>query len=477
MLDAALENQHWSGDTDPAYDTRSDAHGWMPDEDEALAWFEAFIAIGAEGGASLEGAVSTACRKVLAGRFRELWMDPDLRAPLEDAARRLHAAAPWVEGWHAVRETLYYDAGRGMACREAANHAAEAVDRPRLEALRANLEPRDLASQVLAILHSDGTRDQVIEDASGDPEEWDRARERVDERARDLGRRCASDPGVRARLGVELFTYERQHLVAFGEGLGEAASDMAALWDELRALFATVEGIVGNASMLAGFLDAIRTRDEALAERILDACAHDPTMCRVFGDLVPRAPTTARDLERVITVLDDPRVLAWQFSWLVGSERCGLDDDARVHLLASMLRAGDGPGAVIEALMRLRYRERTSAGGGAPRDWLDVLRGVGLQAVVRAIEGAPDRPTSQLDHSVARALRVCLRPDDDRAAGPVIDAILARKGHWWRLEETVAAVAAAAPVAFLGHGKDSRQILTQWWIQAADGSPVWVAAA
>lgn len=451
MLGEALKNGYWSGSAYSSDDVRPDAYGWIPEADEARSWYETFISMATKGGLSSDDTVSSRCRQVLADRFRELWSAPALRDALEAAARRLHEQTPWVPGWHAARQTLHYEYGRGAARMDGDAAEEFATDCLRLQVLAEAIEPRDLVSQVQALLRSDEHDDWALADVSDEAGEYERAEELMRRRARGLGRRCAFDQGARSRLGVELFQRGRPGpAVALGEGLGEAIADSAALWSELLDRYRGMDEDRGSPAVLAGFLDAVRERDPGLTDRIMEECADDAVMRRAFGDLVTRAPLTEEQFDRVIRVLGDPAVPAWQFSWMVSSERCDLTDNQRVRLLVAMLRSTDGPQAVMQALGALRYRE-ARMGHREQRNWPDALRAVGVAAVKRSIEETDPRPNS--DHRSAKTLDLCLRDGDTEAASPLVDAVarhgLARHGFIHGLEEIAAVLAAKAPRVFL----------------------------
>lgn len=74
---------------------------------------------GGHGVCHYPGPIQAVVRRSFAKRVRGLWHFADLREAVENAAEAIHAASPWIEGWHAFREVLYFDGRRQNGDRDA----------------------------------------------------------------------------------------------------------------------------------------------------------------------------------------------------------------------------------------------------------------------------------------------------------------------------------------------------------------------
>jgi hypothetical protein len=447
MLSKALGGPSWTGAGMGDFGARPRDFGYQPNHQQLVDWRHQFIDIAVEAGLDQDMERSSSARSVLADKFRSLWRQDAVRQKLADAATQLNERRAWSEGWKAVQSTLYF--GNRRLAKEP--ELQFGIDE--LVALQNSLRPTDLISNINAYLFG-----RSIDLWSLDPDfdhddtsKYEAARSRIAATVTDFGREFSSSKTHIGELGDQLFSANSMaYGEAFGRGLALGSADARATWGELVAGLRGYGEMNFNCSVLSGFLDQVaEANDYALAQEILDECAGDPQLRTVIVQLHQNRNFTETDLDRSMTVLDDPNVSGWVHGDLLWrSEYAHLPSAKLVQLASTLLEKPNGPNLLLDALgMRLHNA------GGADDGLGNDLRRLGLEAATMQIQRDRDG-SDMVDHHLAEVLKACLAHGGHDAEktnwlDALFAAIDASYGSGSGYEGAIAATVAAMPDGFL----------------------------
>lgn len=184
MLSTALSGPPWTGYGVNEFGARPRDFGFHPNHDELVEWLSAFIDIAAQLGTSGDPDLEGPARQTLANVFRGIWHHKAIRGKLVDSARKLNSHYPWVEGWKAVRSTIYFDHTK----RKGKGDFEPLPDN--LAALERELEPVDLVPTIMTYVLGKGHEYWAL-DADFDHQDTKKYREsrkRLDAKALQLGK-------------------------------------------------------------------------------------------------------------------------------------------------------------------------------------------------------------------------------------------------------------------------------------------------
>jgi hypothetical protein len=408
MLSTGLDGPPWTGSGMNEFGARPRDFGSQPNHDELVAWRSAFIDVvvrlGASGDPDLEGPA----RLTLANEFRGLWHQEAMRNKLVDAARNLHAHHPWGEGWKAVRSTIYFDYTK----RKDEDDVELLPDN--LAALERELEPEDLVTTVMAYVLSKGDDYYALEDDfdHDDANKCRAAEKRLEAKVLQLGEDFAASDHVLNELGPNLFSNDwMPYRAAFGIGLAKGAHDLRISWQQLVDQLEQQPENNKTFAVFRGFIEEADSVDQALAQELLDQCAlHSELKCELVG-LHPQRGFTETDLDRCMSLLDDPRTSPWMFEPILWrDEYVHLPGDRVLDLAQRLLSQPNGDEVVLKALsMKLHGKEGDIDTLGSD------LRLVGLRAAIQRLQRDQSDPGGSMDHSMKRVVSGALRFDGNEA--------------------------------------------------------------
>ena len=437
MLRSALRTGYWSSSILSYDDARPDTFGWEPHGQDVVEWFTKWLDLAA--GIARDGpvAIRDSARKALADEIGDIWRRIlTLRPRIDEVARQLHAAAPWAEGQHALKQMLYYIRRRG----DEFPHA----DTENVLNLIDHMEPVDLEAQVRAemVMGWDFDFENGDEDEDSNAAEARRA-----QRLKLLGRELAANHDSLRAVGRDLLEAEGGSFYPLGAGLAHGAGSPLELWVVLRELHLIDPSKTRQTSVLSGFIQQLDISNSALADEIRIECRAIPALRREYGIFLAGGVLPTQELEHVIEIAGEPETSVWHLSDVSWREERELSDEDRVLLLRTILAKSGGPEQVVNALAMLRYVERN-----ARALWPEDLREVGLDAVVGIIRAEDLNPTKA--ERMSRAMSACLRGDDGSGASRVMEAIVDRAarryGSTYDVERVLSKLAERAPEVFLG---------------------------
>lgn len=438
MLRSALRTSHWSPPIMTYDDARPAAFGWEPNAQETVEWFTAWLELAVEIALSGPNSIRGEARKAIADGVDGLWRRvPNLRRRIDEVARQLHEAAPWVEGLHSLRQMLYFIRRRGEEFpRTDIENVLELIE---------HLEPTDLEARVRAEIAKGWDFDFENED---EDEDVSAAESRRARRLEEMGQELAANPEVLRVVGRDFLEAEGGSFFPLGTGLAQGAAAPIEVWGVLRDIHLAAPTKTRQSSVLSGFIQQLDTSDAVATNEIRTECRATPALRQEYAIFLPRGVLSQEEFENVIEITGEPETATWQLIDISWREERELNDVSRIRLLRTVLSKPGGPGLVVDALGRLRYVERNA------RDrWPEDLREIGFDAITAIISAEELNPTK--DDRISHALTACLRGDDGRGASRVVEAILARAarryGSTHDVERTLVALAEQSPGVFLDH--------------------------
>ncbi|ECG4949171.1 hypothetical protein E0W00_20120, partial [Salmonella enterica subsp. enterica serovar Llandoff] len=386
-------------------------------------------------------------RQILADKFRGIWRQKAIRSKLIDAARKLHAHHPWGEGWKAVRSTIYF-----IYTQNKDKEAFKAVP-DNLTALENELKPNNLISKIMTYVLSN-RRNHFPLNADFDlkePGKLHNVREFQEAIALQLGQDFAASSHNLDELGSNLFSGNGMpYRYAFGIGLAKGSHNLLIDWEKLVTQLDTQSGQHKDFSIFRGFIGAVEAIDSTLAQELLDQCAKHPELRQELVNLHPWQKFTEIDLDRCISLLDDPDIRPLMYGEILWREQyVNLPEERILTLAQRLLSKPNGDDVVIEALgMRLHHLKDAT-------EPLDIgLRLVGLKAAILRFQRNHDDPSGIIDHYMETVLDSSLRSDGNEAEklewlNTIFAVVDEQDGYISSFEGSIGVTAALMPEAFL----------------------------
>lgn len=452
MLSAALDGPPWMGSGSNDFGARPRDFGYRPNHEQLVEWRTRFLDLAIEFGLSDDPEVSNSIRRVVASEFRGLWHQAAMRPRLIAAARELNTGRPWVEGWAAVRSTIYFDYRRNAA--EADDEEADSETLPEeLIELETELAPIDLLSNIRTFVL--GSRndywdlDENFHD--NEPDQFEASERRLSSRALELGAAFSASGRPVAELGQELFSSEwKPRRRAFGRGLARGAEDFQFVWAQLVEQFYLTDPSSFDFGVLCGFIEELDSQDRALAQALLDMCAEDQRLRRILVGLHPSTSFERTDFERCLAVLPEPDTAHWMYGDLLWRDEYQVVSEPQlVGLAEQLLEKPNGDDVVLQALtMKLHRTDSTVDTLGA------ALRRVGLNAAIARIARNQSDAGGSSDHNMQRVVRASLSfegNEDLKTAwlDTIFSVVDEHYGYMHGFDHTIKATAELLPHEFL----------------------------
>tara|TARA_Y100001001_G_scaffold156989_1_gene174492 strand:- start:14511 stop:18365 length:3855 start_codon:yes stop_codon:yes gene_type:complete len=447
MLSTALSGPPWTGDGMHEFGARPRDFGFRPKHDELVEWRRAFIDVAVRLGTSGDPDLEGPARQTFGNVFRGIWQHKAMRDKLVDAARKLHAHHPWVEGWKAVRSTIYFNHTKRKH-----NDNCEPLPES-LARLDKDLEPDALIPTIMTYVLGKGHDHWTLE-ADFDPEDTNNYREaekRFEAKALQLGEDFAASDYELDELGLTLFSNDwMPYRTAFGRGLAKGCHDLRVGWQQLINQLEKQPEAHKNVAVFGGFIEEADVVDPALAQELLDQCALHPELRTALVGLHPRRTFTESDLDRCMALLDDPVIHPQMYGLILWRDEYSHLPEGRVFELAQrLLSKPNGDAVVLDSLsMKLHGNE------GAMDALSSALRLVGLKAAIQRIQREHSDPGGSMDYDMERVVGVALRLDgNDTEKLEWLDTIVAvideHHGCIYAFESAIETTIALMPEAFL----------------------------
>lgn len=447
MLAAALDGPPWIGSGTNDFGARPRDFGYRPNHEELVDWRNQFIDLAVEMGLRNNAELSGPARSVLAQSFRGLWHHQAIREKLVEVARGLNASQPWVEGWKAVRSTIYFDYRK-------TNPEARAETLPNaLASLERDLAPTHLMSKIRTYVLGGGHDHWALDDEFDDdePKKYNASERRLSRQVEKLGEEFACSGRPMSELGRDLFATEYMpYRLAFGRGLAQGALDRNAVWGELVKELHRFGSENYNYSILSGFIEEIDEQDRPAAQALLDQCLEDTMLRTAIVGLTPSRSFDEIDLERCIAALRHPSTGPWMYGALLWQDfHDKLPADRLLELIGILLSKPNGDGVVLHGLcMKLHGEPDENDTLGAR------FRRVGLLAATQRLIRSQDDPGGSKDHDMEHVIRAAFSFEgNETEKGAWLDAIFTvvdeHHGYMHSFDDTIRTTAELAPELFL----------------------------
>ena len=449
MLSTALGGPPWTGYGMNEFGARPRDFGFRPSHDELVKWRSAFIDVAVRSGTSGDPDLEGPARQTFANAFRGLWHHKAIRDKLVDSARKLNAHYPWVEGWKAVRSTIYFDHNK----RKGKDDFEPLPDK--LAALERKLEPNELVPKIMTFVLGKG-HDYWALDADFDHQDRNTFREttkRLDAKALQLGEDFAASDYELEELGPSLFSCDgKPYRTTFGRGLAKGSQNLRVGWQQLIDLLEQQPEGNKDFAVFGGFIEGADSSDPVLAEELLDQCAKHPQLRNVLVGLHPRRKFTETDLDRCVALLDDPLVYPRMYGPIIWRDDYAHLPEGRVLDLAQrLLCQRNGDDVVLEALsMKLPDRKEAADTLGS------ALRRIGLKAAIQRLQGDHRDASGTIDYNMERVVSSALRFEGNEAEklewlDTIVGVIDEHHGFVHAFESAIATTIEVMPEAFLNH--------------------------
>jgi len=292
-LKAALETSHFGPRVNFEFGARSRDYGYWPSTKDAVReWFSQTIQM-AEELACSDHPSAPQVRTVLADEFRGLWTGALMHDDLERVCRAISERVFWIEGWIAVRQTIFYDS-KGFTPEVSA----------RLASLEAILAPRSLVQRVRSIILAESASYVGLALTSNDPENIPDAMSKLETTAYDLGKAAVSDEAAFLELLPELICGKSEQMWSFGRGLAEAAKEPGAIWSQLVDGLKLAPEDKPTPQVFRGFLNGLQRRDPELVSALLDDALENEPLARWYPLLQIAVGINKKGLNRLIRSLE-----------------------------------------------------------------------------------------------------------------------------------------------------------------------------
>lgn len=447
MLSTALDGPPWTGFGVNEFGARPRDFGFQPNHSELVEWRCAFVdeavQLGTSGDPDLEGPA----RLILANEFRGLWHQEAMRDKLVDAARRLNVYQPWGEGWKSVRSLIYFDYTK----RKDEEEPSALPDS--LAALDRELRPNTLLPTIMTYVLSKG-HDYWALDSDLDEDgtkRFSNSERRLEAKASHLGEDFARSEHEVSELCPSLFSNEwMPYRAAFGRGLAKSSDVPSVVWQSLVHELENYPSLNKSFAVFGGFIEEIDAANPALAQSLLEECAHHPELRQVLVGLHPRRNFTETDLDRCMALLDDTNTHPRMYGPIFWADDYAHLPEGRVHELAQRLLAKpNGDEVVLDGLSMKLHRKN-----GALDTLGADLRLVGLQAAIQRIARDHSDPGGSMDYHMERVVGASLRFEGNEAEkSEWLDTIFAvvndRYGSIHAFDKSIETTASLMPESFL----------------------------
>ncbi|WP_272668653.1 MULTISPECIES: hypothetical protein [unclassified Providencia] len=447
MLSTALDGGFWSGIGVYEFGAKPRDFGFEPDYDELVEWRHTFINFALQLGISSDLELKNCARKILANQFRGMWFQEPMREILIDVARKLHNDSPWGEGWIAIRSVIYFDYTEHQN-----NQEVESLP-DNLAALEKELKPNELISIIMAYVFSSSGDYWALDDdfRLDTTEKYSKSEKRLADKAQLLGQEFACSSYTLGELGSNLFSADwMPYRIAFGKGLAKGTYDQKIYWQNLVDELKKHPEINKDFSVFKGFIDEVDSVNRELAQEFLEQCAKHNELRNVLVALHPQREFTVNDLNRCMTILDDPDIRPIMYGPILWRKEYGdLPKECILDLTSRLLRKPNGDDVVLDGLsMRLHDEDEAIDTLGAE------FRSLGLKAGISRLNRNDNDSGGMSGYNIECVINAALRFDGNESEklkwlDTIFDVIDHSYGRLYSFKNVVGKTASLMPEEFL----------------------------
>ena len=447
MLSAALDGPPWSNSLMNDFGAQSRDFGLEPNYEEFVEWQHRFIDLLAELDYSGDQDLSDLARVFTAKRFRELWQHSPIQSKLIEVARTFNNRKSWIEGWKAVRDTIYHAPTEEIEGDEYMLHLDNLI------ALEVELAPKCLLEEIKAYVLESGYNTWSLDDereknSSNSEQESERRLARKSEK---LGQKFADSGQPLSLLGRDLFSNNgKPFIYYFGMGLARSSLNIERVWKELVDLLHHFNIENSNISLFRGLIWVLDKSNRRLAQRFLDQCLHDRLLRKNLVLLHPPEQYNRVDFNRCIKTLNEPEVDLEQYGNLLWNDAyTNLSKECLIEVADQLLKIKGGEATVLFALSK-KFRKTNPK-----RNNLDAkFYRIGFEAAKVMLRRNQRDRDGTVDYRMERVIEVALTyGKNEREKISWIDTIFkvvdANHGHLFGYGNTINITAKSMPKEFL----------------------------
>jgi hypothetical protein len=393
LLGSSLKTSHFSSHFRFDFGARSRDYGFYPkNREELVSWYKRFIGICVRVAIS-NAESSVIARRLLANNFRGLWSYAKMYEVMEAAAKEIHEAHNWNEGWIAVRGVIRFD-----------NKGFEEDIKLRTHNLERLLNPDSLLERARTYAISDQRLSFGLEDDYDESEARTGLR-KAEETTEELGKLVSNDDKVFQELLPDLITSKSSRIGYFGKGLAEGINDKNLIWDMLYRQFEESTSDNKNISILIGYLSACRESDPGFHEEKLDQLIDDPVLGEWFPIFQAISGVDEKGLKRLHKALEIDIADIFSYERLAwGCVHEEITDVDLNKLLEKIARTDDGTLVVIEILKMRFHRDK-----GDTRQFDETLVEFSCKALSEYPFKASKRRGDLIDYDLETIAKECLK--------------------------------------------------------------------
>lgn len=306
-LRAALEASHFGPGYNFEFGARSRDYGYWPrTREDVKEWFGHSLRL-AEDLACSDEPAALQVRTAVAQQFRGLWTSAAMYDDLERVCRAISKRHFWVEGWIAVRQTMFYDS-KGFSPEISA----------RLASLETHLQPTDLVQKVRSMVLSEAVIYVGFDSTDDSTNDVEKTLAKAETIARDLGKAVAVDKDTLVQLLPDLIGGSSQQLWSFGCGMAEGTEEPRAIWDQLVTQLAATPTDRRNPHVFRGFLNALYATSPKLVNALLDNAVESEPLAQWYPVLQTAIGIDTEGVNRLMRSLELGKAWVGMYRHLVG---------------------------------------------------------------------------------------------------------------------------------------------------------------
>lgn len=439
LLDSALTTQYNISHNNFDFGAHSRDYGYTPKTDEEkYQWFGIFIELASELALS-EQPISIKAKRLLADRFRNIWIKGYALDALVRAAKSIIQKRPWEEIWIQIKNMIV---------------DAKKLDHGNLKQLL-ELEkmamPCDLLQQVRAYLFSDyGDVFNIINEGNSEKEGDEKVIEVIRTLGIDVARNEAVFRALLPEIVVKIPNNYGPGITSFAQGLAEGSKDHLAMWKDFYNYLSKVETKRQNYLLLCDFLSRAFQINRDFCEQILDDAIEDEVLCVYFPQLQSSVEIDNRGIERLQHSLAKNFTPIWAYQSLaMGRVHQTINDEDLSDLLRMIASKPNGWVIAMEILYMRLYAQKNNKHGIT--DFIFLL-GKELLAQTTFDNGSGNH--DRIDYRLSEIAKAVLIGDDSTSIAKTLcenlcAAVNGQKAHFQQYSVFLEYLAQKHPILFL----------------------------
>ncbi|NKB44168.1 MAG: hypothetical protein GKS03_07780 [Alphaproteobacteria bacterium] len=436
LFESTLEAWHFGSHDTFEFGSRSRDFGYQPRSiDETSSWYGSVIQFGLN---MIQGSpeLSQEIRSMFASKFRGLWNHGFVTDALETMASSLNEQRAWVEGWVAVRETLYFESRSGVT-----------DNLEKLRRIEKSLRPVSLVENARTYCFAD--RSYTLDMIADDEDEVVVGSNSLDDFTKQLGLQVAGDEGALSDLINELVSKEGRRLVVFGEGLAKGASNRRQLWDRIREAALATSASDRNINVLVGYVRGLSDLNSEDRDIVLDGILADEFLGQWFPLFQVAAGFDPKGIKRFLNSIDVGMAPSWTYERLGwGRAHESLSDLELTLVLEKIVFIPDGKSVCLD-ILSMRFHGKKSG-----ESFQQELLRFGRDLLSEYEYGESRGRVDTKDYELSSVSRVCLEGVEGEAATKGFcrvstDAIYNGSVYSFDLPSTLECLAKLHPLIFL----------------------------